>query len=134
MWENLDMHIKPNAQEILSRLMNSDARIVIRDLPKYRIETAPLMAEEKELGMALLAITAKYGKFNEDNRGVWAGYSPAAQNDVKKIGVKCENCALYAGGSSCRIIEKTVEPDGMCRFAIIPEGVVEGSMKPEHGR
>jgi|694.fasta_scaffold64114_5 hypothetical protein len=128
------MQIRPTSEEILSRLMNNDARIVIRDLPKYRIETAPLMAEEKELGMALLAITAKYGKFNEDNRGVWAGYEPGQKNDVKSIGVKCENCALYAGGSSCRIIAKVVEPEGMCRFAIIPEGVVEGYMKREHGR
>jgi hypothetical protein len=128
------MHIKPTAQELLNRLMNNDARIVIRDLPKYRLETAPLLAEEKELGIALLAITAKYGKFNEDNRGVWAGYSPGAKNDVKTIGVKCENCALYAGGSSCRIIDKVIEPEGMCRFAIIPEGVVGGSSKLEHGR
>lgn len=131
MWENLHMHIKPTAQELLSRIMNNDAKLVIRDMPKYRLETAELLAEEKELGMALLAITSKYGKFNEDNRGVWAGYSRAADNDVKKIGVKCENCALYAGGSSCRIIDKVIEPEGMCRFAIIPEGVVEGSMKKE---
>lgn len=128
------MNIKPNAQEILSRLIDSGVRIVIKDAPKYRVETAPLLAEEKELGIALLAITSKYGKFNEDNRGVWAGYSPASKNDVKNIGVKCENCALYGGGSSCRIIAKEVEPEGMCRFAIIPEGVVGGASKPEHGR
>ena len=99
------MIIKPAKSEILEMLMRNNARIVIRDMPKFNIETAPLMAEEKELGMALLAITGKYGKFNEDNRGVWAGYSPPEENEVKNIGVKCENCALFAGGSTCRVLD-----------------------------
>ena len=51
------MIIKPAKSEILEMLMRNNARIVIRDMPKFNIETAPLMAEEKELGMALLAIT-----------------------------------------------------------------------------
>lgn len=91
-------------------------------------EKPKLVAEERELADALVKITKRYGKFNEDSTGVWAGYSPAAENPVAKIGVKCANCIMFEGEGKCKIIDKQVEPDGKCRFAVIPEGVV--SMGP----
>ncbi len=48
------------------------------------------------------------------------------QNKVKDIGVKCANCVLYQGGNVCRIIAMPVEPEGKCRFAVLPDGVVQG--------
>lgn len=91
-------------------------------------EKPRLVDEERDLAEALLKITKKYGKFNEDSTGVWAGYKPAAENPVAKIGVKCANCVMFEGDGKCKIIDKQVEPEGKCRFAIIPEGVV--SMGP----
>jgi hypothetical protein len=86
-----------------------------------------LIPEENELAEALLLIAEKYGKFNEDDTGVWAGYDSAEENEVASIGVKCANCVLYRGGSECAIISAKVEPEGKCRFAIIPDGVVSVS-------
>ena len=83
-----------------------------------------VVPEEQDLADALIEITQKYGKFNSDDTGVWAGYEPAEKNDIKDIGVKCANCILYVGGSECKIIEAQVEPEGYCRFALIPDGVV----------
>jgi hypothetical protein len=73
-----------------------------------------------------LKIAQKYGKFNEDETGIWAGYVDARENEVAQIGVKCANCALYEGNGSCKIIAQSVEPNGRCRFAVIPDGVVSG--------
>lgn len=84
-----------------------------------------LVAEEKDLAEALVEIAEKYGKFNEDGTGIWAGYMPADENNYKDIGVMCSNCVLYQGGSNCRIIDKDVEPQGKCRFAVIPDGLVD---------
>jgi len=84
-----------------------------------------IVAEEQELADALIEITQKYGKFNEDDSGVWAGYESADENENKEIGVTCANCMLYAGGDVCKIIEQPVEPLGYCRFALIPDGVVK---------
>ena len=81
--------------------------------------------DEKELAYALIRITERHGKFNEDYKGVWAGYDKPEDNDVAKIGVKCANCVLYDGGSECKILLNQVEPEGKCRFAIIPDGVVQ---------
>lgn len=90
------------------------------------IAAGKIIAEEQELADALIAITEKYGKFNEDDTGVWAGYETAEENENAEIGVNCQNCILYAGGTECKIIAAEVEPMGYCRFALIPDGVVKG--------
>ena len=46
-----------------------------------------LDGEESELVEALVRITKKYGKFNEDSKGVYAAYTPAAENELINIGV-----------------------------------------------
>ncbi len=99
------------------------------DTPSNATPTKPkLVDEERDLAEALIKITKRYGKFNEDGTGVWAGYKPAAENTVAKIGVKCSNCVLYEGNGKCKIVAQEVEPEGKCRFAVIPDGVV--SMGP----
>lgn len=86
-----------------------------------------VVAEEQELADALIRITERYGKFNEDDTGVWAGYISATENKNADIGVNCQNCILYAGGTSCKILATEVEPMGSCRFALIPDGVVKSN-------
>lgn len=89
-----------------------------------------LIPEEQDLADALIAITRKHGPFDQDGDGVWAGYTPASENDVKDIGVKCSNCVFFQGPNKCQIISLEVEADGKCRFAVIPEGVVDISQVP----
>ena len=86
-----------------------------------------LTPDEKALHDALVSIANQYGKFNEDGSGIWAGYESAEENEEKVIGVKCSNCALYAGSNVCEVIAFDVEPDGKCRFAVIPDGYVDMS-------
>ncbi len=93
------------------------------------ITASALIPEEQALADALVSITGKYGKFDQDGDGVWAGYTPPAENDVKDIGVKCSNCVFFRG-NECQIISLEIEADGKCRFAVIPEGVVDVSQVP----
>ena len=44
-----------------------------------------LVEEEAMLAMALVEIAQRYGKFNEDGSGIWAGYESAEENDDKEI-------------------------------------------------
>jgi hypothetical protein len=84
-----------------------------------------LIPEERELADALLLIANKYGKFNDDNTGIWAGYTPASENeDNAKIGVKCGNCVFFNAPNGCAIIASAVEEGGLCRFAVLPDGAV----------
>ena len=86
-----------------------------------------LTPDEKALHDALISIANQYGKFDEDGSGIWAGYESAEDNEEKVIGVKCSNCALYAGGNQCEVIALEVEPEGKCRLAVIPDGYVNMS-------
>lgn len=81
--------------------------------------------QEAVLADMLIAITRIYGKFDEDGTGVWAGYDSPEENDVADIGVKCSNCIMYEGNGVCKIIAQMVEEEGKCRFAVIPDGVVD---------
>lgn len=93
--------------------------------------TEDLAEDEAMLADALVRIANQYGKFDEDGSGIWAGYEPADENDDKKIGVHCMNCALYQGDGVCKILAINVEDFGKCRFAIIPDGVVIPEMEDE---
>jgi hypothetical protein len=108
-----------NAGSFVSTLM-SGMRLVIVPKPEPRLNPA-----EKDLADALLSIARKHGTFDESGCGIWAGYEPAITNENQNIGVKCSNCALYAGGNRCKIISFEIEPNGYCRFAVIPDGVVK---------
>ena len=87
-----------------------------------------LVPEEQELANALLLIANKYGKFNDDNTGVWAGYDSAEKNvENAAIGVKCGNCVFFNAPNGCSIIAAEVEEGGLCRFAVLPDGTVTAS-------
>jgi hypothetical protein len=99
--------------------------------------SARLVPEERDLADALLEVVAKHGKFNEDQIGVWAGYTPAAENEVAKIGVTCMNCVFYQEteeGDVCQIISLPIEDLGKCRFAVIPDGVISAEAIVEYDR
>ena len=90
-----------------------------------------LSEEEAALADALVTIASNYGKFNEDETGIWAGYDSPEENEVKSIGVKCANCVLYEGDGICKIIAQQVEEEGKCRFAVIPDGLVMPEMEDD---
>jgi hypothetical protein len=95
------------------------------------ITASALVPEERDLANAILSVVEKHGKFNEDETGVWAGYTPARENEDADIGVICRNCVFYAedeqGNDICQIISLPIEDLGKCRLAIIPDGVVDPS-------
>jgi len=82
-----------------------------------------LPEDEKALADGLLDVYEKVGPFDL-TESIWVGYVPAEQNEDAAIGVKCDNCALMAASDRCMILEQTIEPEGNCRFSVIPPGYV----------
>ena len=107
-------------------LMRDDAHSVRESLSA----AGYLVPEEQDLADALLEIVEKHGKFNADNTGVWAGYTPAAENDNKEMGVKCGNCVFWEAPNGCKLIIAETEEGGLCRFAVLPDGTVNPKDKP----
>ncbi len=80
---------------------------------------------EKEFVQAMMGIVERHGKLaNNDGKGIWVGYVEASENDNASMGIKCLNCAHYEGEGMCHIVAQTVEPEGLCRLAAIPDGIV----------
>jgi len=91
-----------------------------------------LVPEEADLAQALIEIADKYGKFDEDNTGIWADYHEPEDNPYAEMGVKCGNCVLYRGGQECAVVAFAVDPEGYCRFAVLPDGTVDPSKAPKN--
>ena len=86
------------------------------------IKLAPAEADYVE---SFFDIVEEYGKLaDNDGNGIWVGYVPAAQNEMKTMGVKCSNCAFWCPEmKGCHIIVEKAEPNGYCRLAAIGEGL-----------
>lgn len=87
-----------------------------------------LAPAEQEYANAMLSIAKKYGKLaDRDENGIWVGYVSAEDNDNKEIGVMCANCYFHASENVCKIVARPIEPEGYCRLAAIPPGLVKAS-------
>jgi hypothetical protein len=97
---------------------------------KYRGELYEMLTiEEKAFHDALVGIAEQYGPFDIGTSSIWVGYETAANNEDAEIGVKCSNCTMFIPESNgCAILSYSVEPNGKCRLAAIPDGLVMPEM------
>lgn len=80
---------------------------------------------EREFVKAMSDIVERHGKLaNNDGKGIWVGYIEPENNDNADMGIKCMNCAHYEGANMCHIVAQSINPEGLCRLAAIPDGVV----------
>lgn len=95
-------------------------------LDKLAVELMDTMPQpEKEFVRAMMDIVDRHGKLaNNDGKGIWVGYIEADDNENADMGIKCMNCAHYESDSVCHIIAQSIEPNGLCRLAAIPDGIV----------
>jgi hypothetical protein len=102
------------------------------------LAASALVPEEQDLANALLEVVAKHGKFDQDGVGVWAGYTPADENEDARIGVTCVNCVFYTedeqGNDVCQIIALPIEDLGKCRLAVIPDDKIDKDALDEYKR
>lgn len=91
-----------------------------------------LTPEEKAFHDALLAVANEHGPFDQGTSSIWVGYETARENEDADIGVKCSNCSFFnAENNGCALVSFEVEPEGKCRLAAIPDGLVDPSMDDE---
>ena len=103
------------------RVTKSDVSKVAEDLAQ----------PEAALADALCAVAEMHGPYDREGTGIYVGYESAEENDDKDIGVYCKNCVLYCGDGMCKILSQKVEDYGKCRFAVIPDGLINSEMDDE---
>ena len=66
-------------------------------------------------------VVGRYGAFNTGIGADGAHYMSPENNPFAKDGMKCANCVFFEGGGGCEILNQEVQPEGACKFWIIPE-------------
>jgi hypothetical protein len=95
----------------------------------------PLQPAEHLIAETLHYIVSERGKLEDgDGSGLWVGYKTPEENEDKDIGVKCANCHHFVSDSVCMIVKRSIMPEGICRLAAIPSGLVQinSSDEKEH--
>jgi hypothetical protein len=73
---------------------------------------------------ALQRVVESFGKFDQGIGDDGCHYIFAGENTFANQGIKCENCIFFRQPSSCDIVRGIIQPGGICRWWIIPEGVI----------
>jgi predicted ABC-type ATPase len=66
-------------------------------------------------------VVGRYGAFNAGIGADGAHYMSPENNPFATNGMKCSNCVFFEGGGGCEILNQEVQPEGACKFWIIPE-------------
>ena len=68
--------------------------------------------------LALGGIVETAGKFSQGISESGAHY--CVESPYDDAGIMCANCVFYQGGA-CQIVEGAIDPEGMCKYWVIPE-------------
>lgn len=80
-----------------------------------------MTARQRALAEALDDIAETFGPWDASIGADGAHYMEAAANPFLEDGLACARCAFYRGGGGCEIVGQTVDPEGLCRFWIVPD-------------
>jgi hypothetical protein len=83
-----------------------------------------------ELADSLFDLVEEYGEFDSTAGAEGAHFFPADKNPFQAEGVKCGNCIFY-DGTECAIVDAPVTDGSLCKFWIIPEGLLQGQAAAE---
>jgi hypothetical protein len=68
--------------------------------------------------LALAGIVETSGKFSQGISESGAHY--CVESPYEDAGIICAHCVFYQGGA-CQIVEGAIDPEGMCKYWVIPE-------------
>ncbi len=108
----------------------SDALVARMD--SDRELTPDLTAPQVQLYEAFEEIAEELGQFGQDAGPHGSHYM--AESPFAGDGMVCANCVFYAGPRACEIVSGDIAPEGVCKFWIIPERLMEESPEMEEGR
>lgn len=94
--------------------------------------TPDMSAGQAALYEAYEEVVDELGAFDQTSGEHGAHYME--ENPFADKGMKCANCAFYAGARACEIVSGDINPEAVCKFWIIPERLISEAPTPEEGR
>ncbi len=80
-----------------------------------------MTARQRALADKLHKIAETFGPWDAGIGANGAHYMDPADNPWADDGLACARCAFYRGGGGCEIVGQQVDPEGLCRFWIVPD-------------
>jgi hypothetical protein len=77
-----------------------------------------------------VGLTQGLGKYTQDFGPEGAHYVDSAANPFIDEGLVCGNCAFFESDSVCEIVDGGIDPQGLCKLWVIPEGMI-GPVGPD---
>lgn len=85
----------------------------------------PLDPVQEALYRGFESVSEQIGKFDQGVGALGSHYMGGEDNPFHDKGLNCANCVFYEGGQGCEIVKGQIDPMGLCKFWIIPEGLLE---------
>jgi len=103
---------------------NNDERSVMDEIRD--IETIyPITPLQNQIYEDLEDVVDVFGKFDQGVGAQGAHYIYADENIFASEGMVCSSCIFYAGGRACEIVSGEIDPNGLCKYWIIPESLMD---------
>lgn len=98
---------------------------------EYEGEVVKINPRQEFLYEVIEMAVEEFGSFDLSTGPDGVHYAPASKNPFKNEGLVCKNCVFFEGGGGCEIVSEPVEPEGVCKFWIIPGNLLMKSEKVE---
>lgn len=87
-------------------------------------ESGNLTSRQQALYKVYEMTADEYGMFDKSTGPDGAHYASASKNPFKEQGLVCLNCSFYKN-KACEIVIGKIEPEGICKFWIIPQDSIK---------
>ena len=123
----------PGATWAARKVRELDRAAGEEDRSVERRDDAPwLTPRQRAIYESLEAIAEGFGAFDKGTGADGLHYIAAADNAWADDGLACQSCAFYRGGGGCELLaaEDVVEPEGVCKYWLVPDPDAEPMPMP----
>jgi HK97 family phage prohead protease len=121
------------ATAILEDVSNDEetVRSEVEHIETRDADTYPLTPLQSALYGDLESVVEIFGQFDKTNGAHGSHFMEAENNPFIADGMVCASCAFYEGPRGCEVVAGDIDPNGLCKFWIIPEQLLNIEPAPE---
>lgn len=97
----------------------SEDQTVEKDAPSVALNPV-----QEALYAGLEGVAEQIGGFDQGVGAQGSHYMDGSLNPFTDEGIRCANCVFFRGGGACEIVVGEIDPEGLCKFWIIPEDLI----------
>jgi HK97 family phage prohead protease len=111
------------AKSIMEDVSNDEetVRLEVQEIEARDADAYPLALVQSALYGDLESLVEIFGQFDKTNGAQGSHYMDGDMNPFIDEGLMCSSCAFYEGPRGCEVVAGDIDPNGLCKFWLIPE-------------